>query len=183
LRHFCAIMNQYAPAPPTYSTKRCVLSTRHVLTYTVDKVYKTRRGIQMEPYARKKPRFTTYLPVELLERMRRIAYFEPGMTIAKLCELSLEATASDFEKRAGGPYPEIPADDAIPTGRRATKAAPKATSPQKRKSTPAMLKKSQPRAIQPLPEPKKRDFWKCRKCFAHMALKSRTCFCGEPRAA
>jgi hypothetical protein len=54
----------------------------------------------------KKQRITIHLPVHLIDRIKNIVFWEPGMTVTTLAEQAFEQLVSAFEKKRGEPYPE-----------------------------------------------------------------------------
>ena len=50
-------------------------------------------------------RFTVSIQPDLLERARRVAYFEPGKTLAGLIREGLERIVTSYERRRKRPYP------------------------------------------------------------------------------
>jgi hypothetical protein len=72
-------------------------------------------GSKPKPVARKE-RVTLHATPELADRMRRAAYWLPGVTIASLCEAALTAELARLE-RAHGSLEPIPPGESVPTGR------------------------------------------------------------------
>jgi hypothetical protein len=59
-----------------------------------------------KPASIAKQRMTVTLPVELLERLRNVVYWTPGLTLARLIEDAVTDTIEAMEKRNHGePFP------------------------------------------------------------------------------
>lgn len=54
----------------------------------------------------KKQRITIHLPIHLIDRIKNIVYWEPGMTVTTLAEQAFEQLVRAFEEKRGEPYPE-----------------------------------------------------------------------------
>ena len=65
---------------------------------------------QDEPGKVEKTRITTYLPVELIDRVRNAVYWTPGLTVAKFVEDSCSAHLQKLEKARGEAFPERTAE-------------------------------------------------------------------------
>src|SRR5689334_2898601 len=52
-----------------------------------------------------KERLTVHLPVDLIERVKNVVYWTPGLTLAGLAEEAFAETVAAMEKRRGEPYP------------------------------------------------------------------------------
>jgi hypothetical protein len=74
-----------------------------------------KRSTSTSPRSRRE-RVTLHTTAELADRMRRAAYWLPGVTIASLCEAALKAELARVEKEHGALKP-IPPGEAVPTGR------------------------------------------------------------------
>ncbi len=48
---------------------------------------------------------TVYLPVELIEKVKNIVYWTPGLTIASFAEKAISGTINGLEKDSGEPFP------------------------------------------------------------------------------
>lgn len=70
----------------------------------------------MLPSKATKERVTFQLPIELIERVRDVVYFTPGLTMASFLEVALLAHLERTEKKNGKPFPSR-AGAAIRTGR------------------------------------------------------------------
>ena len=68
---------------------------------------KTKRATTAEPH-RPKTKITVMLRPDTLERARRAAYWEPGVTISGLVDELLTDWLDRAEKRRGEPYKPIP---------------------------------------------------------------------------
>ncbi len=53
----------------------------------------------------KKERFTTHLPVDLIDRIRDAVYWIPGMTLTRFAEIAFSETLARWERHRGRPYP------------------------------------------------------------------------------
>ena len=52
-----------------------------------------------------KERLTVHLPVHLIERVKNVVYWTPGLTLAGLAEEAFAETVAAMEKKRGEPYP------------------------------------------------------------------------------
>jgi hypothetical protein len=52
-----------------------------------------------------KERLTVHLPVDLIERVKNVVYWTPGLTLAGLAEEAFAETVTALEKKRGEPYP------------------------------------------------------------------------------
>ena len=52
-----------------------------------------------------KTRVTIHVPIALIERVKNAVYWEPGLTVAGLCEQALLQEIRDLENQRGGAYP------------------------------------------------------------------------------
>jgi len=59
---------------------------------------------QDEPGKVEKTRITTYLPVDLIDRVRDAVFWTPGMTVAQFMEDACTAYLQKLEKARGGPF-------------------------------------------------------------------------------
>lgn len=53
----------------------------------------------------KKERLTLYLPAPLIERVRNVVFWEPGMTLAAFGEAAIRQAVEEMESQRGSPYP------------------------------------------------------------------------------
>lgn len=54
---------------------------------------------------KKKHSFTIHLSTELIERVKDIVYWTPGLTLSGLTQDSLEEMAARYERKNGGRFP------------------------------------------------------------------------------
>ncbi|MBV9455127.1 MAG: hypothetical protein JOZ19_13580 [Rubrobacter sp.] len=52
-----------------------------------------------------KERLTVHMPVELIDRVKNIVYWTPGLTLARLAEEALTKEVEKREKERGEPFP------------------------------------------------------------------------------
>jgi hypothetical protein len=52
-----------------------------------------------------KERLTVHVPVELIDRVKNIVYWTPGLTLARLAEEALTKEVEEREKERGEPFP------------------------------------------------------------------------------
>src|SRR5215217_6270998 len=52
-----------------------------------------------------KERLTVHVPVELIDRVKNIVYWTPGLTLARLAEEALTKEVEKREKERGEPFP------------------------------------------------------------------------------
>lgn len=52
--------------------------------------------------------FTLHIPYELVDRMRRAAFYTPGETIAAIAERAIRGEVDRLEKRNGKPFAPVP---------------------------------------------------------------------------
>jgi len=52
-----------------------------------------------------KERLTVHMPVELIERVKNIVYWTPGLTLARLAEEALTKEVEKREQERGEPFP------------------------------------------------------------------------------
>ena len=55
---------------------------------------------------RKKERITIHLPLELIDRVKNVVYWEPGLTLTGFAEYAFEKALEEQEEKRGEPYPE-----------------------------------------------------------------------------
>jgi hypothetical protein len=53
-----------------------------------------------------KERLTVHVPVELIDRVKNIVYWTPGLTLARLAEEALTKEVEEREKERGEPFPQ-----------------------------------------------------------------------------
>jgi len=105
-------VNRFAGMSPT-ATDAALARVRE-LPVQQDQPQKGPKGFAKP--ARPKERVTLHTTAELADRMRRAAYWLPGVTIASLCESALTAELVRLEKEHG-PLKPIPPGQSVPTGR------------------------------------------------------------------
>ncbi|MGB8468420.1 MAG: hypothetical protein WCE21_05445 [Candidatus Babeliales bacterium] len=54
----------------------------------------------------KKERITIHLPVELIDVVKNIVYWEPGVTLTSFAQRAFELAVKEREETRGEPYPE-----------------------------------------------------------------------------
>ena len=65
-----------------------------------------RQRAREEPSGRViKERLTVHVPVELIDRVKNIVYWTPGLTLARLAEEALTKEVEKREKERGEPFP------------------------------------------------------------------------------
>src|SRR5215207_5488728 len=52
-----------------------------------------------------KERLTVHLPINLIERVKNVVYWTPGLTLAGLAEEAFAEAVATMEKKRGEPYP------------------------------------------------------------------------------
>lgn len=52
-----------------------------------------------------KERLTVHLPIDLIERVKNVVYWTPGLTLAGLAEEAFAEAVATMEKKRGEPYP------------------------------------------------------------------------------
>ena len=52
-----------------------------------------------------KERLTVHLPLDLIERVKNVVFWTPGLTLAELAEIALAETVKRLEKDRGAAYP------------------------------------------------------------------------------
>jgi len=52
-----------------------------------------------------KERLTVHLPVDLIDRVKNVVYWTPGLTLAGLAEEAFAEAVAAMEKKRGEPYP------------------------------------------------------------------------------
>jgi hypothetical protein len=55
---------------------------------------------------KKKERITIHLPLELIDRVKNVVYWEPGLTLTGFAEYAFERALQEQEEKRGEPYPE-----------------------------------------------------------------------------
>jgi hypothetical protein len=53
----------------------------------------------------KKQRITIHLPIDLIERIKNVVYWEPGLTLTALAQEAFEKVVDNLEKQRGESYP------------------------------------------------------------------------------
>lgn len=61
-------------------------------------------GQNQQSDPKRKARFTTYLPAELLDRVKNAVYWTPGLTVSGLAEEAINAVLKKLEKTHGGQF-------------------------------------------------------------------------------
>lgn len=74
------------------------------LATRVDKDESSEREGAVAP--RKKERITIHLPLELIDRVKNVVYWEPGLTLTGFAEYAFEKALQEQEEKRGEPYPE-----------------------------------------------------------------------------
>ena len=69
-------------------------------------------------YGGKKQAMSVTVSTDVLEKLRDVAYFEPGATISSLVEQGAKELIEKLERERGEPYPSRDGKP-VPTGRRA----------------------------------------------------------------
>ena len=65
-----------------------------------------RKRAQEESSSRvRKERLTVHVPVELIDRVKNVVYWTPGLTLARLAEEALTREVEKREKERGEPFP------------------------------------------------------------------------------
>lgn len=54
----------------------------------------------------KKERITIHLPIDLINRIKNVVYWEPGMTLTAFAQEAFEQALQMQEEKRGEPYPE-----------------------------------------------------------------------------
>ncbi len=52
-----------------------------------------------------KERLTVHIPINLIDRVKNVVYWTPGLTLARLAEEALAIRVEKLEKERGGAYP------------------------------------------------------------------------------
>jgi hypothetical protein len=55
---------------------------------------------------KKKERITIHLPIDIIERIKNVVYWEPGITLTGFAEYAFEKALQEQEAKRGEPYPE-----------------------------------------------------------------------------
>jgi hypothetical protein len=63
------------------------------------------RAREESPSRINKERLTVHVPVELIDRVKNIVYWTPGLTLARLAEEALTKEVEKREKERGEPFP------------------------------------------------------------------------------
>jgi hypothetical protein len=63
------------------------------------------RAREENPSRVTKERLTVHVPVELIDRVKNIVYWTPGLTLARLAEEALTKEVEKREKERGEPFP------------------------------------------------------------------------------
>ena len=54
----------------------------------------------------KKQRITIHLPIETIEKIKNVVFWEPGFTLTAFAQEAFERAVQELEKERGEPYPE-----------------------------------------------------------------------------
>jgi hypothetical protein len=54
----------------------------------------------------KKQRITIHLPIDLIEKIKNVVFWEPGLTLTALAQEAFERAVAQLEKERGATYPE-----------------------------------------------------------------------------
>ncbi len=54
----------------------------------------------------KKQRITIHLPIETIEKIKNVVFWEPGFTLTAFAQDAFERAVEQLEKKRGEPYPE-----------------------------------------------------------------------------
>jgi len=63
-----------------------------------------KKGAAVAP--KKKERITIHLPLELIDRVKNVVYWEPGITLTGFAEYAFETALQEQVEKRGEPYPE-----------------------------------------------------------------------------
>jgi hypothetical protein len=63
------------------------------------------RAREESPGRGNKERLTVHVPVELIDQVKNIVYWTPGLTLARLAEEALTKEVEKWEKERGEPFP------------------------------------------------------------------------------
>lgn len=55
---------------------------------------------------KKKERITIHLPVDLIDKIKNVVYWEPGLTLTGFAEYAFEKALKEQEEKRGEKYPE-----------------------------------------------------------------------------
>jgi hypothetical protein len=66
-----------------------------------------RRDVGFAPASgSKKQRITIHLPIDLIEKIKNVVYWEPGLTLTALAQEAFEKAVQKLEEKRGGLYPD-----------------------------------------------------------------------------
>jgi len=82
--------------------------TNPIAAYLNRALNKKNTSLTTQPSATKieKQRITIHLSTELIERLKNVVFWEPGLTITSLTEKALDAELIKLEKKRGNAYPK-----------------------------------------------------------------------------
>jgi hypothetical protein len=75
-------------------------------TSSVKKTSPLAEPLIAEQLNEKKQRITIHLTVDLIEKMKNVVFWEPGMTLTAFAQEALEKAVHQLEKKRGESYPE-----------------------------------------------------------------------------
>lgn len=55
---------------------------------------------------KKKERITIHLPVDLIDKVKNVVFWEPGLTLTGFAEYAFDRALQEQEEKRGKPYPE-----------------------------------------------------------------------------
>lgn len=88
-------------SPATTSENNSLLNT-----ISVQQVMNQHIDLQVaEEVKVQKERVTIHVPSELIDKVKNVVYWEPGLTLAAFAELALQRLLDDLEKERGEPFP------------------------------------------------------------------------------
>lgn len=60
---------------------------------------------ELEEVKVQKERVTIHVPAQLIDKVKNVVYWEPGLTLAAFAEVALQRLLDDLEKERGEPFP------------------------------------------------------------------------------
>ncbi|HEX2978061.1 MAG TPA: hypothetical protein VHO47_02995 [Candidatus Babeliales bacterium] len=61
---------------------------------------------EQETESVKKQRITIHLPIDLIDKIKNVVFWEPGLTLTALAQEAFEQAVVKLEKKRGDQYPE-----------------------------------------------------------------------------
>lgn len=73
---------------------------------TIAEPEKSKTVAEKQEESYKKQRITIHLPIDLIERVKNVVYWEPGLTLTGFAQEAFEHAVAQLEEKRGSSYPD-----------------------------------------------------------------------------